>query len=158
MIDKQIHRDELKLRLLMTNGCNLNCSFCLNDFQPKPCDKPLYLQASVARHAIDAYCRSVDGVYPPQVYFSGGEPTTHEDLIELTAYAKSKGCRVTINTNGHLPDYMESRLSYDEIHFGTYRISHRHAERVRRMGGSIQCVYSLRNPYVDEAFLTFYLG
>ncbi|MFW6272886.1 MAG: hypothetical protein ACOC2U_03805 [bacterium] len=35
-IDKQIHANEFKLRILVTNDCNKSCKFCLNDFQPKP--------------------------------------------------------------------------------------------------------------------------
>ena len=43
LFDKQIHRNEFKLRLLMINACNRNCGFCLNDFQEKPNGNPLFL-------------------------------------------------------------------------------------------------------------------
>lgn len=39
VFDKRIHQDEFKLRLLLTNACNKNCVFCLNDFQDKPSDE-----------------------------------------------------------------------------------------------------------------------
>jgi len=152
-IDKQIHAEELKLRLLMTDDCNLNCAFCLNDFQPKP-KEPKFLDSDVAGMAIEEYTEFFRGKYPLQVYFSGGEPTLHHDLVELMDHAKFFGCRVTLNTNGKFPDFLESDLVMvaDNIHFGTYKKDENHAERVKRMGGLVQGIY----PYVDEDFVEFY--
>ncbi len=155
IIDKQIHAEELKLRILMTNGCNQKCSFCLNDFQPKPENgKMQFLDFNIAKTAIKQYANSFEGKYPLQVYFSGGEPTLHPDLISLIKFAKSFNCRVTLNTNGRFPNYLESKLvSFsDVIHFGTYKKSTEHAEKVSRMKGLIQCIY----PYMDESFIEFY--
>jgi len=153
-IDKQIHADEIKLRLLMTDGCNLNCAFCLNDFQPKPEGNPLFLDSIIAGSAIEEYASFFEERYPLQVYFSGGEPTLHPDLVGLMDHARSFGCRVTLNTNGKFPDFLESDLVMvaDNIHFGTYKKDENHAERVKRMGGLVQGIY----PYADEDFVEFY--
>ena len=131
-INKQIHAHELKLRLLMTDGCNQKCSFCLNDFQSKPSNgKMKFLDSSVAKKVIWQYADSFKGKYPLQVYFSGGEPTLHPHLTEIMEYAKSLDCRVTLNTNGNFPDSLESAfwLFSDQIHFGTYGKSKKHAEK-----------------------------
>lgn len=154
VINKQIHAKELKLRLLMTDGCNQKCSFCLNDFQLKPNGKKQFLDPDVARIAIRQYVKSFEGRSPLQVYFSGGEPTLHPNLSKLMGFAKSLDCRVTLNTNGNFPDSLESSLttSSDQIHFGTYRKSEKHAEKIKRMEGSIQCIY----PHVDSSFIKFY--
>ena len=157
MVDKQIHANELKLRILMTNICNMNCGFCLNDFQQRDHDEFVDFETVVA--AITHYQNIIRSSYPLQVYFSGGEPTMHRKLIDSMSYAKILGCRVTLNTNGTFPRIMESRLSElsDQIHFGTYRQDKLLAERAQRMNGTIQCVYSVQHPYVNKSFLDFYL-
>jgi len=155
LIDKQIHANELKLRILMTDGCNQDCLFCLNDFQPKPGKRGAqFLNSSIAKMAIEAYVKFFSGRYPLQVYFSGGEPTLHPQLMEIMGLAKALDCRVTLNTNGNFASDLESGLvaNADEIHFGTYRKDERHAERIKRMGGVIQCIY----PHVDDSFVEFY--
>ena len=47
LFNKLIHQDEFRLRILMTDGCNKNCSFCLNDFQKKP-EAPRFVDQDVA--------------------------------------------------------------------------------------------------------------
>ena len=64
IINKLIHRDEIKLRILMTDCCNKNCSFCLNDFQIKPIDKPLFLDTNIAKDAIRTYVKIFSCKYP----------------------------------------------------------------------------------------------
>lgn len=156
IIDKQIHANELKLRLLMTNDCNRNCSFCLNDFQlkPKSSNEAQYLNLDIAKIVIEQYVSSFKGKYPLQIYFSGGEPTLHPNLTELMKFAKSLDCRVTLNTNGNFPNSLESDLKAfsDEIHFGTYEKNQEHAEKIKRMEGLIQCIY----PHIDSSFIKFY--
>ena len=153
LIDKQIHANELKLRFLMTNDCTRNCSFCLNDFQlkPKSNSEVKYLDSNIAKIAINQYAYFFKEKYPLQIYYSGGEPTLHPDLIELMKVAKSLDCRVTLITNGDFPDSLESGLKKfsDQIHFGTYEKSQKHAEKIKRMKGLIQCIY----PHVDSSFI-----
>ena len=157
IINKQIHANELKLRILMTDGCNKipRCSACLNDFQPIPANGQIqFINPDLAKIAINQYADSFKGKYPLQVYFSGGEPTMHPDLVNLMKFAQSLDCRVTLITNGIFPDSLELPLTLfsNAIHFGTYEKSQRHAKRANKMGGLIQCVY----PYIDESFIKFY--
>ena len=155
-IDKQIHADELKLRILITNACNQDCSFCLNDFQAKPSKAGRqFIDANVAKRAISQYAEFFQDKYPLQVYFSGGEPTLHPNLPGLMRYTKDLNCRVTLNTNGNFPDSLEKDLleGADQIHFGTYKKSNLHAEKIKRMNGLIQCIY----PYANESFVSFYV-
>lgn len=101
MWDKTIHRDEFRLRILMTDGCNKNCSFCLNDFQAKPEDKPTFVDASIAKNAIIAYCELMEEVgMQPVITFSGGEPGIHPNVYEIVEYAKRSGAFVKLVTNG----------------------------------------------------------
>jgi organic radical activating enzyme len=154
IIDKHIHEKELKLRILVTNICNKNCSFCLNDFQEKT--PPMFVDLEIVKYCIEFYADTFKDKYPLQVYFSGGEPTLHNDLIDMMKFAMFAGCRVTLNTNGIFSETLEENLvKYStEIHFGTYIKSKEHAERVKRMNGTIQCIF----PFVDDSFIEFYLS
>jgi organic radical activating enzyme len=157
-IDKQIHSKELKLRILTTNYCNKipRCSSCLNDFQKIPTtkDKIKFIDSLLVKTAITQYANLFKGKYPLQVYFSGGETTLHKELPSMMEFAKSLECHVTLNTNGNFSESVESELKLfsDEIHFGTYEQSHQRAERIKRMNGTIQCIY----PPVEESFVEFY--
>ncbi len=103
LIDKNIHRNEFRLRLLVTNGCNSNCAYCLNDFQPKPAGPAdlRYLPYVVAINAINAYvlCARRNQV-DPIVTFSGGEPGLWSDLFSIAQHAKIASACVKMCTNG----------------------------------------------------------
>ena len=63
---------------------------------------------------IDTLKRRMDAIFAaddkPLLQFSGGEPTLRDDLPELVAYARSRGCRYTqLNSNG-------IRLAEDEAY------------------------------------------
>lgn len=99
--DKSIHRDEFRLRILMTDGCNKNCPFCLNDFQDKPLDNPTFIEPLTAMKAIEAYSRllKIAGMQPI-ITFSGGEPGIHPDIHAIVRFAKGTGAVVKVVTNG----------------------------------------------------------
>jgi len=144
----------------MTNYCNKNCSFCLNDFQEKPINNNnLFLDKTIAKSAIVNYSNTFKDKYPLQVYFSGGEPTLHPNILSLLKFAKINNCKVILNTNGSFSNNKEELIMEytDEIHFGTYEINNKHAEKVKRMKGTIQCVYSSKSPYVTEEFIKYYI-
>ncbi len=80
----------------MTRVCNLHCIHCYADAKDKP--HPLELTTEEAKKVIDDLAQL--GV--PVLLFSGGEPYMREDLFELGKYAKSKGIRTVISSNGTL--------------------------------------------------------
>ncbi len=79
--------------------CNFNCQFCFN-------------KISFAKNGRNiksfntAYVKKIiDGIAKVKikiVRFTGGEPLLRKDIFELTEYAKSKGLKVFLNTNGSL--------------------------------------------------------
>ena len=157
IFDRQIHRDEFKLRLLLTDTCNQNCGFCLNDFQEKPKGNPKFLDTGLALVAIATYAISLTVESPRQVYFSGGEPTLHRDAALLIQTACELGCRVTVNTNGSFPNSMIPILSdVDCLHIGVYGVSPFLRDRLVNFGATLQCVYSKRFPYIDREFIKYY--
>lgn len=96
MYDKLIHKDEFRLRILLTNECNKDCDFCLNDFQPK---KPV-----VYANMLDVVdCLRAYGSFMRDksiVTFSGGEPGLYPGLGFVLRHARHY-CRVVkVVTNG----------------------------------------------------------
>lgn len=82
----------------ITRTCNLRCVHCYSDS---------YAQKYAGELTTEQAKRNLDDLADfkvPAVLFSGGEPLTRPDLLELIAYARSKGLRVTLSTNGTLLD------------------------------------------------------
>ncbi len=74
--------------------CNLKCVHCYS--QSKDIEYTNELNTKEAKAMIDGLAE----YGAPVILFSGGEPLMREDLMELIAYAKDKGLRAVISTNG----------------------------------------------------------
>lgn len=79
-----------------TRTCNLNCRHC-------------YMEADNAHHqgelTTDEAKKFIDDLAAyrvPALLFSGGEPLMRPDFFALAEYARSKGVRPTLSTNGTL--------------------------------------------------------
>jgi MoaA/NifB/PqqE/SkfB family radical SAM enzyme len=78
--------------------CNLECVHCINASGPKePWLRPL--RAEVARAAI----REAEELGVKEIYFTGGEPFLHGDILSLLALALQTA-PTTVLTNGTLID------------------------------------------------------
>ena len=81
--------------LEVTARCNLRCRFCFAAAGEDPAADP----------PLEALKAAVDDILnrcgKPLIQFSGGEPTLRDDLPELAAYARERGCPyIQVNTNG----------------------------------------------------------
>ena len=79
----------------LTNGCNLECSFCMNNRRLKNLTelhftKVFSVLEDIKEHGIKA------------VRFTGGEPFLRRDLPDILRKAKSLGLYVILNTNSIL--------------------------------------------------------
>lgn len=79
----------------VTQRCNLRCKHCYAAGEP---DLSKELTTEECLRAIDGFA----DFGCPVVLFSGGEPFTRPDLLDLAAYAREKGRRVVFSTNGTL--------------------------------------------------------
>ncbi len=77
-------------------ACNLRCIHCYAQSDEK--EAPNLLDTNEAKRMID----DIAAYGCPVLLFSGGEPMLRKDLIELAVYAKDKGLRTVISTNGTL--------------------------------------------------------
>ncbi len=80
----------------ITRRCNLRCLHCYSDSEGR--DYPGELSWDECRAVVDDL--AAYGV--PGLLLSGGEPLAHPRVEDLAAYAKGKGLRVTLSTNGTL--------------------------------------------------------
>lgn len=84
-----------------TPKCNLNCQMCFNKSNfAKDGRKVKEFSTEYVKKIID----SVSNFGVKKVRFSGGEPLLRKDIFELMKYAKDKGLKVWLNTNGLLID------------------------------------------------------
>lgn len=79
----------------VTNECNLKCAHCYRDAGTKKADE---LSTAEGRALIEEIARAGFKI----MIFSGGEPIMREDLYELVTYARDKGLRPVLGTNGTL--------------------------------------------------------
>ncbi len=82
----------------VTRKCNLKCIHCYA--HAKNQDFENELTTDEGKELID----DLADFGSPVLLFSGGEPLTRKDLPELAEYARSKGMRAVISTNGTLID------------------------------------------------------
>ena len=91
---------EMRLPVLseiaLTYRCQHRCPFCYADAQRRGNVEGEMTTAQV-QVCID---RIWDEARVPTISFTGGEPTLRQDLPELVAYAKGRGLRVNLITNG----------------------------------------------------------
>jgi Fe-coproporphyrin III synthase len=76
--------------------CNLKCVHCYS--QSKDIEYPNELNTKEAEAMLDGLAE----YGAPVILFSGGEPLMREDLLDLIKYARDKGLRAVISTNGTL--------------------------------------------------------
>lgn len=85
------------LRLIaweITRSCNLACQHCRAEAHEEP--YPGELTTDEAKALIDTFPETGN----PVIIFTGGEPLMRKDIFELIPYAKSKGLRCVMGTNG----------------------------------------------------------
>ena len=80
----------------MTRTCNLNCVHCYSQSKNLQYNNELTLEQG------KAFIDDISAFGSPVMLFSGGEPLMHPNFLDLCFYAKSKGMRAVISTNGTL--------------------------------------------------------
>jgi radical SAM protein with 4Fe4S-binding SPASM domain len=80
-----------------TKACNLKCRHCYSD-SGMSCGEKGELSTSQAMTMIE----DLSSFGCPVLLFSGGEPCLRKDMVELAGFARQKGMRVVLSTNGTL--------------------------------------------------------
>lgn len=124
-----------------TRGCNLRCRHCyakaVENVEGVEKVAGSELTGDEARAMID----DLAAFGCPVLLFSGGEPCLRPDLVELMAYAKARGLRVVLSTNGTLIDkalaerFAAVGLSYAGISLDGMKATH---DRFRGVEGAFE--------------------
>ncbi|WP_069857132.1 heme b synthase [Desulfoplanes formicivorans] len=91
------HGQTPPLRLIaweITRSCNLACQHCRAEAHEEP--YPGELSTAEAKALIDTFPETGN----PVIIFTGGEPLMRKDIFELVPYARAKGLRCVMGTNG----------------------------------------------------------
>jgi AdoMet-dependent heme synthase len=110
-------KPEFKPRLIfweVTKGCNLRCIHCRAT--ATELSSPTDLPTAQALDIID----QIAAYSNPILVLSGGEPLYRSDIFQLAAYARDKGLRVALATNGTLVTREVARMIADS---GIKRVS-----------------------------------
>jgi radical SAM protein with 4Fe4S-binding SPASM domain len=96
---------------ICTQGCNLRCTYC---YQEATVARPHELSTAEAKQLVDQVVEAGANTF----VFTGGEPFTRRDLLDLARYSRSVGLRTNVITNGHYvrPDNAaEIAASFDTV-------------------------------------------
>lgn len=125
-----------------TRTCNLKCEHCYAGSDARRYEQ---LDTAQAKEMID----DLASFGAPVLLFSGGEPCVRPDLVELMSYARARGMRVVISTNGTLITPEKARefaavgLSYVGVSFDGDPATH---DRFRGVPGAFDAaLQGLRN-------------
>lgn len=127
----------------ITRRCNLKCIHCYSDSDAR--EYPGELTWDQCRAVIDDLADY--GV--PALLLSGGEPLIHPRFFDIAKYAREKGLRLTLSTNGTLIDQPNAALlkalgfSYVGISLDGIGATHDHFRG--RVGAFDKAVQAFRN-------------
>jgi MoaA/NifB/PqqE/SkfB family radical SAM enzyme len=81
----------------VTNACNFNCDFCPSTVSKR---NPQHMDFSLFKKIVDEI--SDEGITDTLAYYLMGEPLLYPQIFEAIEYAKERGLKVEITTNGSL--------------------------------------------------------
>ncbi|HJQ71627.1 MAG TPA: radical SAM protein [Blastocatellia bacterium] len=79
---------------ICTQACNLRCTYC---YQDATVSRPNELSTDEGKDLVDQVVEAGAQTF----IFTGGEPFTRRDLLEVASYSRSRGLRTNAITNGH---------------------------------------------------------
>lgn len=102
------YRIPLSIHLVLTNRCNLKCTYCRTHDLPQ---KDVW-----TTEALKGVIGQMAACGTERIHFTGGEPTLRDDLGEIINYAKNLGVFVTFVTNGtNIPQRINDIKNVDVV-------------------------------------------
>ena len=129
----------VEVMIEVESRCNFNCEFCFNrvSFASRGFGNQK-METEYIKKMID----SIKKANVSTVRFTGGEPMLREDFFELIRYAKSKGLKVRLNTNGSLIEsysMVKEMVKYlDYVLFAMHAYRAEDDERITGFKGSFE--------------------
>lgn len=79
---------------ICTQGCNLRCTYC---YQSATVARPNELSTEEGKNLVDQALELGVRTF----VFTGGEPFSRHDLLEIASYSRNRGLQTSVITNGH---------------------------------------------------------
>lgn len=144
---KNLDKEKIKPQTLpkevmieVTPRCNFQCEFCFNRASFAQQDHGQFQEPSATY--IKKIIDSIKKAKVPIARFTGGEPLLRNDIFDLIKYAKSKGLKVRLNTNGSLiKNYkMAKQLAkyLDYVLFSMHTYNAKKDEKITGVKGSFE--------------------
>ena len=100
-----------KIYIEITNGCNLNCEFCIGN--KRKIKFMSFSEFKLILYKIESYTK--------YLYFHIlGEPLLHPDIVKFVEYASEKGFYINITTNGYLIDKLKDIKSIRQLNISIH--------------------------------------
>jgi hypothetical protein len=103
-----------RLHIELTNICNFSCEFCPDSKMKR---QRGMMPVETARAILDEVSR--DKIVKTVLFHVMGEPTLHPHLVDIAAYANSKGIKTCLTTNG---SRLDAPLLRELVRAGVSRI------------------------------------
>jgi pyruvate formate lyase activating enzyme len=98
--------------ILFTRGCQFRCPYCHN---PELVD-PVRYASPIPWSTVETFLRGRTGRLQG-IVITGGEPTLHSDLVDMTRKLKSLGFLIKLDTNGSHPCALRTMMSDGLVDF-----------------------------------------
>lgn len=112
---------------ITTQKCNLRCTYCYQDAARA---RPAELSTAEAKHLVDQAVQAGATTF----IFTGGEPFSRRDLLEVAAYSRAAGLRTNVITNGAYINPGNIDRVAEIFHLVTVSLDHvvpEHHDRIR---------------------------
>jgi AdoMet-dependent heme synthase len=127
--------------------CNLQCTHCLN--ASGPTDPWL---KSLDTETVKGYLREAEALGVKEIYFTGGEPFLHRDILDLLAYSLeiapttvlTNGTKINETVADSLADLAAKSLYSLEIRLSVDDIDPDRNDRIRGKGALAKAVKAIR--------------
>lgn len=133
---REIHKKEVRekkcLRIVYTQKCKYNCSFCHREGIKNKIEEKM-----TTNDIIDLYKFLKNTYNINNVHFTGGEPFLNNNLFDVVEGLKKLGANITITSNGYSinpSDYIFDLI--DKINISIHSLDENDYERITTVKGS----------------------
>ncbi len=120
----------------LTFGCELHCKHCYTDCY----NRPAYLKKELGTQEVKFILDKVYKAGAIWLCFTGGDPLTRKDFLDIYSYAKDKGFIITIFTNAYsmtkeIAEYLQNKSPF-VIEMTLNGVTKETYERISQVKGS----------------------
>lgn len=131
-----------KIYLEITNGCNLNCDFCIKN------------KRKVNNLTIDNYKFIINKIknYTKEIYLHIlGEPLLHKDINEFINYANKQNLLVNITTNGYLINNIKSNHNIHRLNISLHSFNEKYQISIETY---LKNIFNVIDNLKDKTYIT----